>query len=55
VCSSDLNFFLIGDGTSGVGPDRKPLAPCVNIAAAKQADAVLAWVLSKNGGESQAE
>jgi sulfur carrier protein ThiS adenylyltransferase len=40
------NFFLIGDGSSAAGPDRKPLAPCVNIAAAKQADAVLSWVLS---------
>jgi sulfur carrier protein ThiS adenylyltransferase len=44
------NFYLIGDGTSGVEADRKPLAPCVNIAAAKQADAVLTWVLSKVDG-----
>jgi sulfur carrier protein ThiS adenylyltransferase len=43
------NFFLIGDGTSAVEADRKPLSPCVNIAAAKQADAVLAWVLSGSG------
>jgi len=43
------NFFLIGDSPSGVGRDLRPLSPCVSIAAAKQADAVLAWVLSKNG------
>jgi sulfur carrier protein ThiS adenylyltransferase len=43
------NFFLIGDGASGVGEGKLPLSPCVNIAAAKQADAVLAWVLSRNG------
>jgi sulfur carrier protein ThiS adenylyltransferase len=41
------NFFLIGDGVSGVDSDRRPLSPCVTIAAAKQADAVLSWVLSK--------
>jgi sulfur carrier protein ThiS adenylyltransferase len=43
------NFFLIGDSTSGVGRYLRPLSPCVTIAAAKQADAVLAWVLSKSG------
>jgi sulfur carrier protein ThiS adenylyltransferase len=40
------NFYLIGDGKSGVSQDLKPLSPCVTIAAAKQADAVLFWVLS---------
>lgn len=39
------NFYLIGDLESGVGDDRKPHAPCVTIAAAKQADVVLSWVL----------
>jgi sulfur carrier protein ThiS adenylyltransferase len=41
------NFFCIGDGVSGVGKDIKPLAPCVSIAAAKQADVVLEWVLAR--------
>ena len=39
------NFYLIGDGTSEVGEDKKPFAPCVMIAAAKQADVVLEWCL----------
>ncbi len=39
------NYFLIGDETSGVGDGVKPYAPCVNIAAAKQADVVLSWVI----------
>jgi sulfur carrier protein ThiS adenylyltransferase len=39
------NYFLIGDGVSGVGNSIKPYAPCVNIAAAKQADVVLSWVI----------
>jgi sulfur carrier protein ThiS adenylyltransferase len=41
------NYYLIGDGTSGVGDDIKPFSPCVCIAAAKQADVVLSWVLGK--------
>jgi sulfur carrier protein ThiS adenylyltransferase len=40
------NFYLIGDGVSEVGPSIKPYAPCVMIAAAKQADVVLNWVLN---------
>jgi sulfur carrier protein ThiS adenylyltransferase len=40
------NFFLIGDEVSAIGADRRPLAPCVAIAAAKQADTVLTWVLN---------
>jgi sulfur carrier protein ThiS adenylyltransferase len=40
------NFYLIGDGASGVRGDMQPLAPCVGIAAAKQADVVLEWVLA---------
>ncbi|MFP4680297.1 MAG: sulfur carrier protein ThiS adenylyltransferase ThiF [Chitinispirillaceae bacterium] len=39
------NFFLIGDLESAVGDESKPYAPCVAIAAAKQADVVLSWVL----------
>jgi len=37
--------YLVGDEVSAVGPDRKPYAPCVQIAAAKEADIVLAWAL----------
>ncbi len=39
------NFFLVGDQESAVGQSVKPYAPCVAIAAAKQADVVLNWVL----------
>jgi thiamine-phosphate pyrophosphorylase len=39
------NFFLVGDLTTGVAPNIPPMAPRVNVAAAKQADIVLAWVL----------
>jgi len=39
------NFYLIGDSVSEVGTDCKPYAPCVMIAAAKEADVVLNWVL----------
>jgi sulfur carrier protein ThiS adenylyltransferase len=41
------NFYLVGDGTSGVDSNVRPLAPCVGIAAAKEADIVLSWVLEK--------
>lgn len=43
------HFYLIGDTVSEAGDRLKPYAPCVAIAAAKQADVVLEWVLS---GES---
>ena len=39
------NFYLIGDQVTGIGPDTPPLAPCVLIAAAKQADVVLSYAL----------
>lgn len=39
------NFYLIGDLITGIGPDTPPLAPCVFIAAAKQADVVLSYAL----------
>lgn len=41
------NFYLIGDCISEVGAQCKPYAPCVMIAAAKEADVVLNWVLEK--------
>ena len=41
------NFYLIGDGASGVNGNVRPLAPCVSIAAAKQADVVLEWILAR--------
>jgi sulfur carrier protein ThiS adenylyltransferase len=40
------NLYMIGDGASGVNGDMRPLAPCVSIAAAKEADAVLEWILA---------
>ena len=39
------NFYIIGDLSTGIGPDTPPLAPCVFIAAAKQADVVLSYAL----------
>ena len=44
------DFYLVGDLATGIGPDRPPLAPCVAIAAAKQADIVLAHVLGPMKG-----
>ena len=41
------DFYLVGDLVSAVGPGRPPLAPRVNVAAAKEADAVLSWVLER--------
>ncbi|MDA8335577.1 MAG: sulfur carrier protein ThiS adenylyltransferase ThiF [Peptococcaceae bacterium] len=43
------DFYLVGDETSAVQPGRPPLAPRVNVAAAKEADAVLSWVLAGKG------
>lgn len=39
------NFYIIGDMVSEVGKNCPPVSPRVNIAAAKQADVVLSWVL----------
>ncbi|MHB9155594.1 MAG: sulfur carrier protein ThiS adenylyltransferase ThiF [Endomicrobiales bacterium] len=39
------SFCLVGDGESAVSPQRPPCSPRVNVAAAKQADCILAWVL----------
>lgn len=47
------NFFLVGDLVTGVGPDCPPLAPCVAIAAAKQADVVLSYVLGPMKGTGE--
>ncbi|MBI4976026.1 MAG: sulfur carrier protein ThiS adenylyltransferase ThiF [Spirochaetes bacterium] len=38
-------FALIGDGKTAVGSDQPPCAPRVMVAAAKEADVVLSWVL----------
>ncbi|HUW64194.1 MAG TPA: sulfur carrier protein ThiS adenylyltransferase ThiF [Spirochaetia bacterium] len=43
------DFYLVGDLVSSVGSERPPLAPRVNVAAAKQADVVLSWVLERKG------
>lgn len=45
------NFYLIGDLTTGIGADNPPLAPCVLIAAAKQADVVLSYALGTLKGD----
>jgi len=46
------NFFIIGDLTTGIESGAPPLSPCVSIAAAKQADIILNYVLesSRIGG-----
>lgn len=41
------NFFLIGDLVSEVDEFTHPLSPRVNIAAAKQADVILEYVINK--------
>lgn len=48
-------FYLVGDLTSGVERGLPPMAPCVTITAAKQADIILSWVMGdlpvgKQGG-----
>lgn len=42
------NTFVIGDSSSEVNDNVKPYAPSVMIAAAKQADVILNWVLGEN-------
>jgi len=42
------NTFVIGDNRSEVNDHVKPYAPSVMIAAAKQADVILNWVLGEN-------
>jgi len=39
------SFYLIGDLKTGVTPQTPPCAPRVAVAAAKQADCILTWVL----------
>jgi len=41
------NFYIVGDGLSEVGEKIKPFAPVVVIAAAKQADLILSYVLEE--------
>ena len=43
-------LFLIGDGRSEVSDALPPWSPVVGIAAAKQADAVIEWILHGNWG-----
>lgn len=47
------NFYIVGDLSSGVGPECPPLAPCVAIAAAKQADLVISHILGPMKGGAQ--
>ncbi|WP_319584507.1 sulfur carrier protein ThiS adenylyltransferase ThiF [uncultured Pseudodesulfovibrio sp.] len=47
------NFYLIGDGVTECSLETPPLSPRVGIAAAKQADVILAHFLgTMNGGEN---
>lgn len=39
------NLYLVGDQATAVGEAHPPLAPRVNIAAAKEANVILRWVL----------
>ena len=39
------SFYLVGDFVTGVSEDNPPISPRVNLAAAKQADIVLTYVL----------
>lgn len=41
------NIYIIGDLETGVNPDSPPVAPGVNVAAAKQADVVLSHFIKK--------
>lgn len=41
------NFVLVGDGRTACGPGAPPLSPMVGVAAAMQADAVLAHFLNR--------
>jgi sulfur carrier protein ThiS adenylyltransferase len=41
------NLYLVGDQVTAVGADQPPLAPRVNIAAAKEANVILKWVLER--------
>lgn len=41
------DFYMVGDLTTAVSPECPPLAPCVMIAAAKQADLVLEHVIGR--------
>lgn len=47
------HFFLVGDLVSEVSPHCPPMAPGVTIAAAKQADIVLNYFLSKGDGDGE--
>lgn len=47
------NFFVVGDHVSEVSETCPPLSPCVNIAAAKQADIVLTYIIRGQAGEKR--
>ncbi len=44
------NFYIVGDFISEVNDTCPPFSPSVNIAAAKQADAILSYILSNSKG-----
>jgi sulfur carrier protein ThiS adenylyltransferase len=43
-------FFLVGDLSSEAAPELPPMAPRVNVAAAKQADVILDFFLKNSEG-----
>lgn len=47
------NFIMVGDLVSGIENSLPPLAPCVNIAAAKEADEILGFVLEKRNNKAK--
>ena len=44
------NFYIVGDLKTGISKECPPLAPCVHIAAAKQADLILTNVIGSCSG-----
>lgn len=44
------NFYIVGDLETAIGPGCPPLAPCVHIAAAKQADLILTNIIGPRDG-----
>lgn len=48
-------FYLVGDLVSGIGEALPPMAPCVTIAAAKQADLIVQYAVERVKGDGDDE
>ncbi|MDD2752879.1 MAG: sulfur carrier protein ThiS adenylyltransferase ThiF, partial [Candidatus Omnitrophica bacterium] len=46
ITNRNGSFFIVGDLKSGISGKLPPCSPRVNVAAAKQADIILEWVLN---------